>query len=69
MTRVTKNYTENGGDKTVIGGTLEIKAGADVTGLPQGVAVPDSVATTVAGLVTDHNALLASLRAAGIIAT
>lgn len=69
MTRVTKNYTENGGDKTVIGGTLEIKSGAEVTGLPQGVAVPDSVATTVAGLVADHNALLASLRAAGIIAT
>ena len=69
MTRVTKNYTENGGDKTVIGGTLEIKAGADVTGLPKGAAVADSVATTVAGLVTDHNALLASLRTAGIIAS
>lgn len=32
MTRVTKNYTENGGDKTVIGGTLEIKEGASVRG-------------------------------------
>ncbi len=30
----TKNYTEQGGDKTVIGGTLEIKEGATVTGLP-----------------------------------
>jgi hypothetical protein len=29
-----KNYTEQGGDKTVIGGTLEIKEGASVTGLP-----------------------------------
>lgn len=29
-----KNYTEPGGEKTVIGGTLEIKEGAQVTGLP-----------------------------------
>lgn len=28
-----KNYTEQGGDKTVIGGTLEIKEGATVIGL------------------------------------
>ena len=29
-----KNYTEQGGEKTVIGGTLEIKEGATITGLP-----------------------------------
>ena len=29
-----KNYAEQGGDKWVIGGTLEIKEGATVTGLP-----------------------------------
>ena len=29
-----KNYTEQGGDKTVIGGTLEILEGAQVKGLP-----------------------------------
>ena len=29
-----KNYTEQGGEKTVIGGSLEIKEGASVTGLP-----------------------------------
>ena len=29
-----KNYTEPGGDRTVIGGTLEILDGAEVTGLP-----------------------------------
>ena len=29
-----KNYAEQGGDKWVIGGTLEIKEGASVTGLP-----------------------------------
>jgi hypothetical protein len=33
MSYNTKNYTEQGGEKTVIGGTLEIKEGATVTGL------------------------------------
>ena len=33
MSYTTKNYTEQGGEKTVIGGTLEIKEGASVTGL------------------------------------
>lgn len=28
-----KNYTEQGGEKTVIGGTLEVKDGATVTGI------------------------------------
>lgn len=32
-------------------------------------AVPDSTATTVLGLVADYNALLASLRAAGVLAS
>lgn len=110
-----KNYTEQGGEKTVIGGTLEIKEGASVTGLPSTAApasaaalggvkavakgagdtveakigadgrlyvptypvVPeipvaanqvDSEATTAAGLVTDFNALLAKLKAAGLMA-
>lgn len=66
-----KNYMEQGGDKWVIGGTLEIKEGASVTGLPgvpQAAAQPDSIAENVSGLVTDFNALLAKLRAAGLIA-
>ena len=33
MSHICKNYTTDGGDKTVIGGTLEIKEGATVTGL------------------------------------
>ena len=68
MTQVTKNYSTDGGDKTVIGGTLEIKAGAEVTGLPQGVAVANSTADA-ASVSAQLNALLASLRTAGIIAT
>ena len=33
MSYNTKNYIEQGGEKTVIGGTLEIAEGASVTGL------------------------------------
>lgn len=68
MSYNTKNYTEQGGDKTVIGGTLEIKQGASVTGLPAAENQADSTATDVAGLVTDFNALLAKLKAAGLMA-
>ncbi len=122
MSYNTKNYTEQGGEKTVIGGMLEIKEGASVTGLsadPLLVAtgdtlggvkaaaageddtvevkigddyklyVPtyptdatesisglvkaaanqaDSIAEDTATLVTDFNALLAKLKAAGLMA-
>ncbi|ACL77127.1 Head fiber protein [Clostridium sporogenes] len=62
-----KNYTEQGGEKTVIGGVLEIKEGASVTGLPVLENQADSIATDVTGLVTDFNALLAKLKAAGLM--
>lgn len=122
MSYNTKNYTEQGGEKTVIGGTLEIKEGSSVTGLsadPLLVAtgdtlggvkaaaageddtvevkigedsklyVPtyptdatesvsglvkaaanqaDSIAEDTTTLVTDFNALLAKLKAAGLMA-
>ena len=121
MSYNTKNYTEQGGEKTVIGGTLEIKEGASVTGLsanPLLVATEetlggvkaaaagedntvevkigedgklyapaypatatesaaglvkmaanqaDSTAEDTAALVTDFNALLAKLKAAGLM--
>lgn len=67
-----KNYTEQGGDKTVIGGTLEIKEGATVTGLPSSFTPAanqaESTATTIALLKDDVNALLAKLKAAGLMA-
>ena len=44
-----KNYTEQGGEKTVIGGTLEIKQGASVTGLPA-VEPPAATETTLGGV-------------------
>jgi len=46
MSYNTKNYTEQGGDKTVIGGTLEIQEGASVTGLPS----PELAAATASAL-------------------
>ncbi|MCU5244145.1 head fiber protein [Bacillus pacificus] len=69
MSYNTKNYTEQGGEKTVIGGVLEIKEGASVTGLPIAENQADSIATDVAGLVTDFNSLLAKLKAAGLMVT
>ena len=44
-----KNYTEQGGEKTVIGGTLEIQEGASVTGLPSS-QVPAATETTLGGV-------------------
>lgn len=67
MSYNTKNYTEQGGDKTVIGGALEIKQEASVTGLPIAENQADSTATDVAGLVTDFNDLLAKLKTAGFM--
>ena len=67
MSYNTKNYTEQGGDKTVIGGTLEIKQEASVTGLPVAENQADSTAIDVAGLVTDFNVLLTKLKAAGLM--
>lgn len=43
-----KNYTEQGGEKTVIGGTLEVLDGATVTGIT-GVAATAN-ATTLGGI-------------------
>ncbi|RVU55823.1 Head fiber protein [Anaerosphaera multitolerans] len=69
----TKNYTEQGGDKTVIGGTLEIKEGATVTGLPSSFTPAEnqapSTAEDITSLVADFNALLLKLKTAGLMET
>lgn len=67
MSYNTKNYMEQGGEKLVIGGTLEILEGASVTGLPTAENQAESTATDVAGLVTDFNAVLVKLKAAGLM--
>ena len=67
MSYNTKNYTEQDGEKTVIGGVLEIKEGALVTGLPASVNQASSTATTVAGVKDDFNVLLLKLKDAGLM--
>jgi len=66
-----KNYAEQGGDKWVVSGTLEIKAEGEITlcGIPLSRAVEQekSDATTIAELKADFNALLTKLQAAGLM--
>ena len=79
QTYQTKNFTAHGGAETVIGGKLTFLAGAvidDQAGviptpaepLTPAAAQADSEAGTVAALKNDFNALLAKLRAAGLMA-
>ena len=75
----TKNYTKQGGDVTVIGGTLEFGPEAKVVNLPEasktsvgGIKAVDNLedcrATDVAGVnAFINNYLLARLREAGIL--
>ena len=71
MSYSAKNYTEQGGDKTVIGGTLEIKEEATVTGLPSSFTPAEnqaaSAAEDITSLVADFNALLLKLKTAGLM--
>ena len=62
-----KNYTEQGGETTVIGGTLEIKEGALLTGFPQAENQADSTASTIADLKSDFNSLLTKLKSSGLM--
>jgi|JFJP01.1.fsa_nt_gi hypothetical protein len=61
-----KNYTEQGGEKTVIGGTIDL---TNATILGNVATQADSVATTAAGAVADLNALIAKLKASGLMKT
>ena len=78
-THNTRNYAAHGGGEWVIGGKLTFLPGAEVEGLPVaatdttgGVKLAtiqaDSTASTIAGLNIEFNALLAKLKAAGIMA-
>ncbi len=81
VTRNCKNYLTDGGDRLVIGGTLEVLDTAIVTGLQSGYATEqmagsvfqatnqaESAATTIADLKSDFNALLLKLKNTGIMA-
>ena len=80
VTRNCKNYLTDGGDRLVIGGTLEVLDTATVTGLQSGYATEqtaggvyqtsnqaESAATTIADLKSDFNALLVKMKNAGIM--
>ena len=71
MSYNTKNYTEQGGEKTVIGGTLEIAEGGKVLGLEstftQAENQDESTASTIAELKSDFNALILKLKEAGLM--
>lgn len=67
----TPNYTEQGGEKTVIGGVIDITGtlkldGDEVTTVP---TFPLSTATTVSGIKTDFNLLLNAMSSTGLIKT
>lgn len=66
-----KNYTEQGGEVTHIGGELVIEEGASVEGLPSSFTPAEnqaaSTAATVAALKDDFNNLLSKLKAAGLM--
>ena len=63
-----KNYTEQGGDVTHIGGKLIIEDGASIEGLPAAENQADSEASTIAALKEDFNGLLDKLKVAGLMA-
>ena len=67
MSYNTKNYTEQGGEKTVIGGILEIKEEAKVIGLSKALNQSGSSASTVAALKDDFNGLIIKLKDAGLM--
>jgi len=68
-----KNYTEQGGEKTVIGGILEIAEGGQVVGLPSSFTKvsfqADSTATDAAGILLEFNRLLSKLKASGLMSS
>lgn len=56
MSYNTKNYTEQGGDKTVIGGSLEIKEGAEVIGLSSSSEITPASKTKLGGIKANSKA-------------
>lgn len=71
MSHNTKNYTEQGGDKTVIGGELSITAEGNLTfdgsEVSPAAFQANSVATDVEGVVADFNSLLSKLKSSGLM--
>lgn len=71
MSYNTKNHTEQDGEKTIIGGELNIAEDGRLTFAGE-VLTPapfqaSSIAEDVPGLVSDFNALLAKLKTSGLM--
>lgn len=73
MSYNTKNHREQGGNRTVIQGELVIAEGGKLLfndeELKPAAFQDASTASTVAGAVSDLNALIAKLKAAGLMAS
>lgn len=73
MSYNTKNHREQGGERTVIEGELVIAEGGKLLFNDEELKPADfqdvSTASTVAGAVADLNALIAKLKAAGLMAS
>lgn len=67
MTHVGKNYKTDGGDRWVVGGTLEFEGDAKVQGFPGADNQAASTAADATALKADFNALLIKLKNAGIM--
>lgn len=67
----TKNYKEQGGDKWVVGGTLEVtvdgKINIEGTQITRSTNQVNSNASTVTALKDDFNELLLKLKTAGLM--
>lgn len=62
-----KNYTEQGGDRTHIGGALIFDEGSQVKGFPGAANQAASTAGSYTALKEDFNALLIKLKDAGVM--
>ena len=62
-----KNYTEQGGDVTHIGGELRFDEGAKVSGFPGAENQASNTSTTGASIRADLNTLLIKLKNAGVM--
>ena len=73
MSYNTKNYTEQGGERTVIKGELVITEEGrlifNASEFKPAVFQEASTASTVAGAVSDLNALIEKLKVAGLMAS
>lgn len=66
----TKNYKEQGGEKTVIGGEMQVESGAKITAAGTQAATIADLTDTASGaeIATAVNAIIAALKGVGIIA-